>query len=131
MKDVESRRKVPAAVIAMICVSVIGLLQLLLVTGAYQVDSGTVRKIAPFLYNPFRKMMGEHPSTRPQTAESQASSRDLEIETVTGIKPEDLSIEIKTEGSVPAIEAPEEGKTIIPVSEPEKPAPLDSDEPVG
>jgi len=131
MKDVETRRKVPAAVIAMICVSFIGIIQLLLVTGAYQVDSGTVRKMAPFLYNPFRKMMGEHPSTRPQSAESQASSGETGIETVTGIKPEDLSIEIKTEGSVPAIVVPEETNTLIPASEPEKPLPLDSDKPVG
>lgn len=132
MSDVEIRRKVPVAVLALICVSIIGILQILLLTGAYQVDAGTVRKFAPFLYNPFRKVVGEHPSTRPQTAETQAvTSRETEIETVTGIKPEELSIKIEA----PAVELPEDlpaaEPVIIPAGEPAAPDPLNSDEPVG
>lgn len=128
MNDVEIRRRVPAAVTALICVLVFGLFQLLMLSGAYEIDAGVVRKIAPFLYNPFRKLVGEHPSTRPQTADAQtANSRDTAIETITGLKPGELSIQIDgTEAEQPA-----ELPVIIPVSEPDEPNPLDSDEPVG
>ncbi len=132
MNEVETRRRVPAAVLALICVSILGLFQLLLLTGAYKIDAGTVRKIAPFLYNPFRKMVGEDPSTRPQTADARKeTSREAAIETVTGIKPEELSVKLDVpEVDLPA-EPPVEAPAVVPAPEPEAPNPLDSDEPVG
>lgn len=131
MKDVEFRRRVPVATIALIGVSLLGIFQLVMLAGGYSLPASTVKKTVPFLYDSFRRFVGEHPDTRPDSAaDSGESGRNLAIEAVSGINPEELSVTIE---EAPPIEIKpiEEVPAVIPVSEPEKEDPLDSDEPVG
>ena len=131
MKDVETRRSVPAARTALITVCALGIFQILMLAGAYEIDASSVRRGAPWLYNTFRKMVGEDPSTRPDVQDGgQQSSRETTIETVTGIKPEELDVKLNAEPV--EVEMPaEQPRVIIPVSKPKQADPLDSDEPVG
>ncbi|MDF7822509.1 hypothetical protein P4B35_00680 [Pontiellaceae bacterium B12227] len=135
MKDVETRRVVPISTITLVCIGVLALFQVFMLTGAYQIKTAAVKKIAPGLYEPFRKMVGEHPTSRPVPAtEKDDDSSVSDVATVAGINPEDLSVTIEN------VERPildpttptEEGTTLIPVSQPEKePEPVDEDIPVG
>lgn len=131
MKDIVLKRKVPVATITLICVSFIGVFQLFMLIGGYGLDASVVKKTAPWFYDSFRKFVGEHPSTRPVSVDSTAAdNRKSTIEAVAGINPEELSVTLD-EPDAGDIKPIEVVSPVIPVSEPVKKDPLDSDEPVG
>ena len=104
-----------------------------MLTGAYEIKTTTVKKIAPWLYGPFRKMVGEHPSSRSaMLAKQDDSTATSGVAGIVGINPEELSVTIENleDPLDPAV--PSEKTSIIPVSQPlEKPEPVDENIPVG
>ena len=97
MKQLEQRRIVPISIITMILFSIMGLFQLFVIAGGYELEASTVQKIAPWAYEPFLKLVGEHPDTRPAWA---IENRTKELEeqpspvTVAGIDPESISVDL-------------------------------------
>ncbi|QBG46951.1 hypothetical protein EGM51_05915 [Verrucomicrobia bacterium S94] len=131
MKDDEFRRRVPVATIARICLGLLGIFQLVMLAGGYSLPASTVKKTVPWLYDPFRRFVGEHPDTRPDSAGvSGERGRNLAIEAVSGINPEELSVTIEDVQPVET-EPVEEVPVVIPASGPEEKDLLNSDEPVG
>ena len=142
MKQINTRRIVPASIMAVVAFSILGLVQLFIVAGGFEIPASTVRKIAPFAYEPYRKLVGEHPSTRPDWldagGEAKTSGNDSPsaMATVAGFRPEELAVKIEgveekpviLEPSVP-VEKPVGAEQ--PVAEPEKRTPVDDDVPVG
>lgn len=131
MKDVEIKRIVPVSRITLIGVIFLGIFQVTMLVGGYHLEATVVKKSAPWFYDSFRKFVGEHPSTRPAELEKTSSSgRKSAVDAVTGINPEEISVDLKE--ALPAKIRPEDtGVPLIPVSKPEQSDPLDSDEPVG
>jgi hypothetical protein len=131
MNEVESRRVVPMAQITVICTVLLALFELYFISTAYELKASTVKKVAPWVYEPYRKMMGEHPSTQPKAARAPASntpdSAPSGVATVAGFKPEELTITIE-DAKMPVPEV--EPAPVIPVSTP-KMEPVDENEPVG
>ena len=131
MKDVLLKRKVPVSTITLICVSILGVFQLIMLTGGYGLDAAVVKKTAPWFYDSFRKFVGEHPSTRPvQPDADDANAPKTALEAVAGINPEELSVSLD-EAEAVEIKPVNEEEPLIPVSEPVKKDLLDSDKPVG
>ncbi|MDF7799903.1 hypothetical protein P4C99_10525 [Pontiellaceae bacterium B1224] len=111
------------------------LFQTIMLSGLYELKSSTVRKSAPWFYPTFLKLVGEYPSARlaaaPQGAESaEEKSGPSAMATVAGFKPEEFDITIENVES-PILEPAEEAATVIPVSQPEEPEPVDENIPVG
>lgn len=136
MNNVESRRIVPIARITIGLVVILALYQAVMLSGLYEVKASTVKKTAPWFYSTFRKWVGEDPSTRPvvvEPAEEPEEKGASAMATVAGFKPEELDITIEdVENPSQETSAPvEEAATVIPVSEPEEPAPVDENIPVG
>ncbi|MEI6891805.1 MAG: hypothetical protein V5783_06495 [Pontiella sp.] len=131
MKEVETRRVVPISIITLICVGILAIFQVLILTGAYQIKTATVKKMAPWLYEPFRKLVGEHPSSRPMPMAKQGeTSVPAGITGIVGITPEELSVTLEN------MDAPfvplEKLEGVHPVSQPEKVKdPVDETIPVG
>ncbi|MDZ8117505.1 hypothetical protein [Pontiella agarivorans] len=131
MKDVELRRRVPVATMALIGVSLLGIFQLVMLAGGYRLPASTVKKTVPWLYDSFRRFVGEHPDTRPDSvSRSGESGGNPALEAVSGINPEELSVTLEAAEPV-EIKPVEDVQPELPVSEPEKEDLLDSDEPVG
>ncbi len=134
MNEVESRRIIPISRITIGFVVILALFQVFMLSGIYELKSSTVKKKAPWFYSTFLKLVGEHPSTRPPAeAVTPEQSGSSGIATVAGFNPEELSVTIEGTGEpLPGVAVPEEKpKTVIPVSQPEKPAPVDENIPVG
>ncbi len=72
MKNRESRRIVPVSIIALIVIGVLFLFETLVVGGVFEVKASTVAKVAPWAYEPFLKMIGEHPDSYRQRQEVQS-----------------------------------------------------------
>jgi len=84
----EARRIVPAAYLATGVVGVLFVLELVVLSGALELNPATVADFAPWAYDPFLKLIGEHPS---QFTEAQSVSTNSVV-TVAGFDPETLSI---------------------------------------
>ena len=134
MKVIEKRRVVPISTITLVCVGVLALFQVFLLSGAYKIKTSTVKKIAPWLYEPFRKMVGELPSSRlVPAAKEDDSVASSEVAGIAGINPEELSVTIENlEAPLDSAVPGEKTTTVIPVSQPEKAVePVDENIPVG
>lgn len=138
MNEVESRRIIPISRITIGFVLILAVFQVIMLCGMFELKSSTVKKTAPWFHNTFLKLVGEHPSTRPVAAteaEVPQEKKDSSsaIATVAGFKPEELAVTIEDiENPIIEPTAPvEDAQTVIPVSQPEKPAPVDEDVPVG
>jgi hypothetical protein len=70
MKELETRRITPVAYIAAIVVAVLVGLELLVVSGVLELRAGTVAKYAPWAYEPFLRLVGEHPDSRSHEVDS-------------------------------------------------------------
>lgn len=86
----ESRRVVWSAYLATGVVGVVVFLELIVLFGALELTPSTVAHVAPWAYEPFLKLLGEHPS---QLSEAQPAPTNSVV-TVAGFDPETFSIAI-------------------------------------
>ncbi len=63
MRKKESRRRVPVSVVAMAAIALLFVLEGLVIGGAFGVKAATVARIAPWAYEPFLRLVGEHPES--------------------------------------------------------------------
>ena len=111
MSKKESRRIVPLAVVAIAGFVVLVAFEVLIIGGAVGIKSSTVARIAPWAYEPFLRLVGEHP----ESAALRGSVGDQKEEgtgvpsgmaSVAGFNPDALVIELDVQ--------PEEGGDVVP-----------------
>jgi hypothetical protein len=99
-----SRRIVPVSVAATVCFVLLATFELMVFGGVFQVKASVVRQVAPWAYEPFLKLTGEHPETNPALLQNEAPDETKKgvsassMATVAGFRPEELSIELDTDG---------------------------------
>jgi hypothetical protein len=134
MKDFESRRIMPLGHVAMVAVGVLVVFELAVAGGMVRLPAGIVAKYAPWAYEPFLKMVGEHPDVIPAWVATQKERENPEKTASTGIGtvaemgeiPLSVLQEANTstsavhsilEPSIPLFSEPEEAEVISPTDE--------------
>jgi hypothetical protein len=63
MNKKESRRIVPLSGFAFAALAVLIVFQVLVIGGVFKLEASTVARIAPWAYEPFLRLVGEHPES--------------------------------------------------------------------
>ncbi len=64
MKNRESRRIVPISIVTAVVFVLVVAFELLVIGGAVDVKASTIARLAPWAYEPFLKLVGEHPDSK-------------------------------------------------------------------
>ena len=78
MNKEASRRIVPESVAALVVVGLLGLFELLVLFGALEVNGASVAAVAPWAYEPFCKLVGEHSAQLKQREDLALFTVDVE-----------------------------------------------------
>ena len=144
MSKHETKRCNPIAHITLVVVVVLLVFELLVIFGALELKAQTVAKYAPWAYEPFLKLVGEHPESAPRWAsveepEKKEAVAESMVAGVTGLEPSAIPVLIETnevalatnlilEATVPLETDPEPipiaAPTNAPESEPEEIVPV-------
>lgn len=137
MAKLETRRVNPIAHITLVAVVVLIVFEVLVMGGVLELKSQTVAKYAPWAYEPFLRLVGEHPesASRWVTVEEADDSDPIVLPeiNVTGLEPSAIPLLVPTNetliatNAVPEIEPepiPEIAPTNAPVAEPEEIVPV-------
>ncbi len=104
MDKQETRRINPIAHITFIAVAVLVVFECLVIFGAFELKAQTVAKYAPWAYEPFLRLVGEHPESTPRWASVEEPEEKDAIEAtvvgVTGLEPSTIPILIETNETV-------------------------------
>ncbi len=111
MAKLETRRVNPIAHITFAGVVVLIVFEALVIFGVFELQAQTVAKYAPWVYEPFLRLVGEHPDSVP---------RQAAVEEVNESEPTVLP-EANATGSEPT---PVVAPTNAPVAEPEEIVPV-------
>ncbi len=98
MKNRESRRIVPISVVTIVVFAVVVVFEALIIGGVYEVKASAVARIAPWAYEPFLKLVGEHPD-----------SPNMHISLTQGVEAKGASAMAGASGSNPATSTPAAG----------------------
>ena len=139
----ETRRINPIAHIAMVAVVILVVFEVLVIVGALELKAQTVAKYAPWAYEPFLRLVGEHPESAPRWVSVEEPEESEAIEStivgVTGLDPSAIPVLIETnelvlstnlvlEATVPLEVEPEPipvaAPTNAPAAEPEEVVPV-------
>jgi hypothetical protein len=116
MKTLDTRRTNPISRAAALAVGILILFEALVIGGVFELEAQTVAKYAPWAYEPFLKLVGEHPASKPRGAtieKPKESDRDPSaIAGVAEFAPAAIPVPVETNEAPPAI---------IPVPEPVPP----------
>lgn len=100
----EHRRINPIAHIALIAVAVLILFEVLVISGALELKAQTVAKYAPWAYEPFLRLVGEHPESAPRWAIVEEANEEepaaSAVAGVTGLEPSAIPVLIETNEAV-------------------------------
>lgn len=137
MGKINTRRVNPVSHVAALAVTVLVVFEVLVMVGALELKAQTVAKYAPWAYEPFLKLVGEHPDSASRWAavvkESDADKEDA-VDQMAGIASSAIPILIETNSVVPQstnavselLEHPEAAVTNLPAT---APAPVPQPEP--
>jgi hypothetical protein len=133
----EKRRINPIASITLVAVVFLVVFEFLVIGGMLELNAQTVAKHAPWAYEPFLRLVGEHPESAPRRASVEESgeteSIDVSVAGVAGINPSAVPVLIETdaterasnmilEATVPLEVEPEPTPVAVPTNRPvEKP----------
>ena len=78
MDKVKERRVNPIAKVATLAVLVLLVFEGLVIGGVFELKAQTVAKYAPWAYEPFLRLVGEHPDSAPRLAEIEESKEEPE-----------------------------------------------------
>lgn len=137
MSKLETRRINPIAHIALVAVVILIVFEGFVIFGALEMKAQTVARYAPWAYEPFLKLVGEHFESAPRWAVVDDSEEDKLIDAVgvnvTGLNPSAIPVLIETnemvlatnlviEATVPLEVKPEPIPVVTPTNEsPAKP----------
>ena len=126
MNETNARRIVPISIVTMIVFGLMALFQVFVIAGGYELEAATVKKVAPWAYDSFLKVTGEHPDTRPEwVVEKKTVETEADVIRIGGIRPEAISVTIEDQplpektGVIKPTTPLKEESTVIPVSVPE------------
>jgi hypothetical protein len=68
MAKLETRRINPIAHVTLVAVIVVIVFEVLVIFGVFELKAQTVAKYAPWAYEPFLQLVGEHPESAPRWA---------------------------------------------------------------
>jgi hypothetical protein len=115
MKNKEHRRIVPISVVTLVALVILAVFEGLMIGGVVRVKSTTVAKWAPWAYEPFLRLIGEHPDAlRQKEASTKVPAPEPELtglDEITGFSSESIGLE---SNDVPAIAPPEVVEQIEP-----------------
>ena len=140
----ETGRRNPIAHITLFFVVLLFIFEVSVIAGIFELKAQTVAKYAPWAYEPYLRLIGEHPDSTPRwvTVEEakEEPAEEIAIANMTGLEPSAIPVLIETneavlatnlilEASVPLKVEPDP----IPVSTPTNEPPAKSEEvvPVG
>ncbi len=103
MEKLETRRRNPVAHITLVLVLLLIVFEALVIFGALELKAQTVAKYAPWAYEPFLRLVGEHPESTPRwvvVEEAEENEGDEAVESmivgVTGLEPSAIPVLIET-----------------------------------
>ncbi len=124
MNKLETRRITPVATIAAFVVVVVLGLELLVVSGVLELRAGTVAKYAPWAYEPFLKLVGEHPDSMANKPESPSSAVEerpgLGSGMLDALMESNAVVPVKTQKKAPAVREPVPDPVRRPVAPPSR-----------
>ncbi len=112
----ESRRIVPVSVIATSLVVCLVGLEVLVISGALELKGATVARIAPWAYEPFLKLVGEHPASQVNAKRNEASASSAPLSAMEVVASFNADALLAETNEVQEVEAAK------PDPEPEEPA---------
>ena len=123
MDKQETRRRNPVARIALVAVLILIVFEALVIFGALELNAQAVAKYAPWAYEPFLRLVGEHPESPARQAvveeSDEAATDESTTADVTGLDPSAIPALIETNETVPGpgpVAAPEdELQEVVPV----------------
>jgi len=106
MNKQETRRINPVARIASVAVVLLVVFEIAIIFGALELTAQNVARYAPWAYEPFLKLVGEHPGSAPRRVSvEEAGEKEAAVPPlagVTGLEPSAIPVLIETNGVVPA-----------------------------
>jgi hypothetical protein len=98
MEKLEKRRINPIARVATLVVLVVLLFEGLVIGGVFELKARTVGKYAPWAYEPFLRLVGEHPESLPRIAvvEEVTAETDSGGRGISGLEPAAIPLLIAT-----------------------------------
>lgn len=104
MDKQETRRINPIAHITFVAVAVTVVFEFLVIFGTLELKAQTVAKYAPWAYEPFLRLVGEHPESTPRWASVEEPEGKETVEStvagVTGLEPSAIPVLIETNETV-------------------------------
>lgn len=121
MSKNESHRVNPVGHVALIAVLILLGFQLLAILGAVELKSGTVAKVAPWAYEPFLRLVGEHPDSKPRWASveeaDQPATSSTDVVALTGLESSAIPLLIETNAAAQSANTILEATTPLDVEE--------------
>ncbi|MCK4564141.1 MAG: hypothetical protein KAU94_05675 [Verrucomicrobia bacterium] len=136
MAKLETRRINPIAHVTLVVVVIVIVFEVLVIFGLFELKAQTVAKYVPWAYEPFLKLVGEHPESIPRWATVEEPEEAGPTEAVganmTGLEPSAIPLLVPTneaalgsnvvlEASVPLETEPEPIPVAVPTNAPAKP----------
>lgn len=104
MEKLETRRRNPVAHITLVAVILLVVFEALVIFGALELKAQTVAKHAPWAYEPFLRLVGEHPESTPKWAsvEDPAEKEPAEssVASMTGLESSAIPVLIETNATL-------------------------------
>ena len=96
----ETRRINPIAHITLVLVLLLIVFEALVIFGVFELKAQTVAKHAPWAYEPFLKLVGEHPESAPRWASVEEPEEKQAVKAtmvgVTGLEPSAIPVLVET-----------------------------------
>ncbi len=100
----EKRRLNPIGHITLVLVVLLIFFEALVIFGVFELKAQTVAKYAPWAYEPFLRLIGEHPESTPRWATVEEPEEEepveLAVASVTGLEPSVIPVLIETNDAV-------------------------------
>ncbi len=100
MEKQETRRINPIAHITLVLVLLLIVFEALVIFGVFELKAQTVAKHAPWAYEPFLKLVGEHPESAPRWASVEEPEEKQAVKAtmvgVTGLEPSAIPVLVET-----------------------------------
>lgn len=101
----DARRIKPIANVTLVLVVILVVFELLIIFGAMGLKARTVAKYAPWAYEPFLRLVGEHPESAPRLAAEEEADGDNTSESsvavVAGLQPSAIPVLTETDTILP------------------------------